>query len=125
LLLGSLTFARSGVSIIQQTSSDDWIRLIGAGLFNLIAFVALTKALHLSSVMFVNGLNASQTAMAAVAGVLLFQEPVTIAMGAGVTLTAFGLALMRGRRDKPGDPRRAVAGPESCDSETASLELNV
>ena len=61
------------------------------------AFWALTKALQLSSVLFVNGLNASQTALAALAGVLMFDEPLTRAMVSGVALTALGLLLMRGR----------------------------
>ncbi len=129
VLLGGFTSARHGWAIVEQTTSQDWLRLLGAGLFNVIAFVALTKALHLSSVMFVNGLNASQIAMAAIAGVLLFQEPITIAMGAGVILTALGLALMRGRREKTTEtsgPRASLKerAPTSDDI-PAPVELNV
>ena len=95
--------------------------------FNLIAFVALTKALHLSSVMFVNGLNASQIAMAAIAGVLLFQEPITLAMGAGVLLTVFGLVLMRKRSGEKPESRNKPTRKETPTSLEApeSVELNV
>jgi drug/metabolite transporter (DMT)-like permease len=129
VLLGGMTYARNGWEIVAQTSSQDWLRLFGAGLFNLIAFVALTKALHLSSVMFVNGLNASQIAMAAIAGVLLFQEPITLAMGVGVTLTVLGLASMRGRRNKERrkSDERGVRKSDNRDamSDASAVELNV
>ena len=92
--LGIITFARHGLSPLQETSSADWMRLFGAGICNVAAFWALTKALHLASVVFVNALNASQTAMAAVAGVIIFNEPLTAAMIAGTALTAVGLLLM-------------------------------
>jgi drug/metabolite transporter (DMT)-like permease len=62
-----------------------------------LAFAALTKALHLSSVPFVNALNASQSAMAAVIGVLLFREAFSLPLLSGVLLTAVGLLMMRGR----------------------------
>ena len=128
IMLGSLAFARNGLSIVDQTSQYDWLRLVGAGLFNVVAFVALTKALHLSSVMFVNGLNASQIAMAAVAGVLLFQEPITVAMGAGVVLTAFGLAFMRGRSDRKPETTPATSPQETTKTNSRqtqeSIELN-
>ncbi|MCP4192055.1 MAG: DMT family transporter [Planctomycetaceae bacterium] len=94
LFLGGITFARHGFSPLQETSSADWIRLFGAGICNVTAFWALTKALHLASVVFVNALNASQTAMAAIAGVIIFNEPLTAAMIIGTGLTVVGLLLM-------------------------------
>ena len=85
--------------------------LLAAGTFNVVAFAALTKALHLSSVLFVNALNASQTAMAAVIGVLLFREAFTLPMLTGVLLTVVGLLIMKGRRRTaaPGSSNHATA----------------
>ncbi len=62
---------------------------------NAVAFVALTKSLELVGVVYVNALNATQAAMAAVAGVLYFKEPLSAALGLGVVLTAGGLLLMK------------------------------
>ena len=70
---------------------------VGSGVFNLIAFAALTKALQMATVVFVNALNASQTAMAATIGVIFFQEPLTGSMLMGVLLTIFGLWQLRRR----------------------------
>ena len=74
----------------------------------LLAFAALTKALHLSSVLFVNVLNASQTAMAAVIGVLMFGEASSWPMVLGVLLTVVGLLMMKGwRRPSPANIAQA------------------
>ncbi len=56
-------------------------------LFNAVAFFALTRAMQLVPVSFVNIVNASQVAMAAVAGVVLFQEPQTAWLYGGIVLT--------------------------------------
>jgi drug/metabolite transporter (DMT)-like permease len=48
---------------------------------------------------YVNALNATQAAMAAIAGVILFQEARSTELGLGVLLTIAGLLLMKaGRR---------------------------
>ena len=70
--------------------SADWI----FGIFNAVAFYLLTKAFHLIPVAYVNVVNASQTAMAALAGVLYFHEPSTNSLIAGITLMTAGLFLM-------------------------------
>ena len=69
--------------------------MAGAGIGNILAFVALTKALQLTTLLHVNLLNASQVAMAAVTGILLFDEAVTVPLVVGVLLTIVGLTLMR------------------------------
>ncbi len=97
VLLGSLAVSRHGWSELWTQSQPRWGVLLAAGVFNVMAFWALTKALQHSSVLFVNALNASQTALAALAGVLVFHEPLTLAMVSGVVLTAIGLLQMRGR----------------------------
>ena len=80
---------------MAATTESEWWIMLGAGVCNAIAFVALTKSLQLTSVVYVNALNATQATMAAVAGVLIFQEAVSKALVAGVGLTIVGLLLMR------------------------------
>ena len=65
-----------------------------AGILNFLAFIALSVALKSLPVIAVNLLNASQVAMAAVAGILLFSEPVTNSLVIGVALTLIGLVAM-------------------------------
>ena len=77
--------------------------MLGAGVFNAIAFLAVTKAFQLISVVYVNSLNASQAAMAAIAGVILFSEPMSLPLAVGVALTIAGLMLIRQREElEPG-----------------------
>ena len=63
-------------------------------------FIALSVALKSLPVIAVNLLNASQVAMAAVAGILLFSEPVTNSLVIGVALTLIGLVAMVQRRSR-------------------------
>lgn len=93
--LGSLSAVRIGWSGMVATTASDWWIMLGAGVCNAIAFVALTKSLQLTNVVYVNALNATQATMAAVAGVLIFHEAVSKALIAGVGLTIVGLLLMR------------------------------
>lgn len=95
--LGTLSFARLGWEGMRQTEQRDLLMMLGAGAWNALAFGALAKALHLTSVMLANGLNASQTAMAALAGIVFFGEAITWPLIIGVVLTMLGLMLMKGR----------------------------
>ncbi len=65
-----------------------------AGVCNLVGFVALNKGLQLTTLVRANTLNASQVAMAALAGVLLFQESPSVWLLAGVSLTIVGIFFM-------------------------------
>ena len=56
--------------------------------------MALTKSLQLTSVVYVNALNATQATLAALAGVLIFQEARSPWLLAGVALTIAGLMLL-------------------------------
>jgi drug/metabolite transporter (DMT)-like permease len=96
--LGTITLLRSGVRDVFAPTRAQYAMMILAGVFNYVAFVALTKALHISSVFFVNTLNASQSTMSAVAGVVLFREKLTWELASGVLLTVVGLFLMRGKK---------------------------
>ncbi len=94
VILGMLTIARLGVSSMLDTSWIDLQTMLGAGLFTTVAFLTLAKALQLTTLIYINTLNASQAAMCAVAGVWFFNEPASVAMWSGVGLTAVGLVLM-------------------------------
>ena len=69
--------------------------MVLAGVWNALAFVALTKCLKTAPLYYTNALNASQIAMASVVGVLLFHEAATVHLFAGVMLTIVGLLLIR------------------------------
>jgi drug/metabolite transporter (DMT)-like permease len=65
-----------------------------AGLCNTLAFLALTTSLSLTSVVYVNALNATQAALAALAGVVIFQEALSPWLVQGVVLTILGLVIL-------------------------------
>ena len=92
--LSMLSWRQQGWQGIEQTTADQWVLMVSAGICNFIAFVALTRALQITSLIFVNAINASQVAMAAVLGVLLFGEKVSLGLLLGSTLTVLGLLMM-------------------------------
>ncbi len=98
--LGAICVARGGVGPLLATTPRDLSVMVLAGVFNAIAFAALAAALHRSGLVFVNTLNASQTAMASIAGVLFFGEAVTASLAIGVPLTMVGVVLMKSTRGK-------------------------
>ncbi|MBI2823059.1 MAG: DMT family transporter [Planctomycetia bacterium] len=100
--LGLTGIARTGWTAIDQTALSDLGVMFVAGTFNAVGFFTLTKALQLVSIVQVNAVGASQSALAALAGVALFGENLTASLGLGVFLTMIGLALVdRGRRLHP------------------------
>lgn len=101
VLLGGCSWSRIGWSGVLATGELEMAYMLLAGICNAVAFFALTKALQLASVVYVNALNATQTAMAAVAGVMIFAEPLSAALGLGIVLTAAGLVLMKGGETSP------------------------
>ena len=92
--MGLLSVRRLGISEILDTRPDDLGFMLAAGVFNLVAYLALAKGLQLVSVVRVNVLNASQVAMCAVAGILLFAEPPTGLLLLGIGLTIVGITVM-------------------------------
>lgn len=96
--LGGLSLYRIGIRGMWETEAMDWTLMALAGIANALAFMALTKSLQVVGVVYINALNASQVAMAALAGLIIFQEPPTMALVVGVALTGVGLVLMRERR---------------------------
>ncbi len=102
LAVGTLSYYTIGWSGMAATTSQQWWYMGWAGIWNAVAFLALVKALQLTTVTYVNSLNASQAAMAALAGVVFFKETPSHAMFIGVGLTVLGLVVMkRTRRESP------------------------
>lgn len=93
--LGAASLYSPGLGIILQTPKPAFAMMVLAGVFNAVAFLALTKSLQLIPVARVNALNATQAAMGALAGIVLFAEPSSWYLWLGVGLTAVGLLLMR------------------------------
>ena len=85
-------------SIVTTTTADQWWVMSAAGVLNFFAFVAMSYALKALPVVAVNLINASQVAMAAVAGVWLFAEPVTASLLSGIVLTFIGLSILAAGR---------------------------
>jgi drug/metabolite transporter, DME family len=107
-VVGPLAVARLGLPAIWSLSGGTWLSMLGAGLANAVAFFAVNAAFKRLSVVRVNLLNASQTAMAAIAGVVLFAEPNTWWLVAGTLLTIAGLALSARREQTEPMPPPAV-----------------
>jgi len=93
LSLGPLSIYRLGTQRLLSTPPEHLFWMLAAGALNLIAFLAITKGLELTTVVHVNILNASQVAMAAIAGIMLFGEPPSAWLILGITLTILGIGL--------------------------------
>lgn len=87
-----------GPAELLATKTDDFTAMVAAGVWNAVAFFSLVRALQLTTLFKVNSLNSSQIAMAAVAGVIWFDEALTAYLIAGVVLTTLGLLIMESRR---------------------------
>jgi drug/metabolite transporter (DMT)-like permease len=99
--LWTITFLRNGFGPLAAVETGDWGMMFAAGIFNFTAFVALAVALKALPVVAVNLINASQVAMAALAGIVLFAEPVTASLVIGIALTFAGLGILAGNRKRP------------------------
>jgi len=97
--LGLAAIYRSGWATLAATDLADIGVMFIAGTFNAVGFFTLTRALQLVSIVQVNAVSASQSALAAIAGVAIFGESLTASLIVGVTLTIMGLAIVdRGRK---------------------------
>lgn len=94
LSLGPLSAWRLGPGILLHTEPQQMAWMLAAGTFNLVAFLAITKGLQLTTVVHANVLNASQVAMGAVAGIVLFHESLNGWMVLGICLTIVGVLLI-------------------------------
>jgi len=92
--LGPINFFRFGGEIWATTPAEQWGWILAAGFFNLLGFLSISKGLQLTTVVYANVVNASEVAMAAVAGVLLFREAPGPLLIGGVALTIGGILLI-------------------------------
>lgn len=115
--LGGISHARIGLTGMAASQPLAVGYMLAAGVFNAIAFAALTRSLQLTSVAYFNALNASQAAFAALAGTFFFGEAFTIALCAGVALTIVGLAMLT-RRGTP-----SAGGTGNPDRERLRLQI--
>jgi drug/metabolite transporter (DMT)-like permease len=102
LCLGPISVFRLGLRPLLETPLEQYGWMIGGGLFSVAGFLAVCKGFHVATVLRVNMLNASQVAMAAVAGVVLFQELLSPWLIVGVALTLAGIFLMDGPPEQSG-----------------------
>lgn len=94
LSLGSLSVLRLGAESLLHTGPEKLAWMVAAGTFNLVAFLAITKGLQLTTVVHANVLNASQVAMGAIAGLMLFRESLNSWVVFGIGLTIAGVLLI-------------------------------
>lgn len=94
IALSAFTMTRLTFNDLVAINESEWIMMGIGGVFNLTAFVALSLSLKSLPVVAVNLINASQVAMAALAGVLLFAEPITSSLITGLALTILGLVIL-------------------------------
>jgi drug/metabolite transporter, DME family len=106
--LGLASLGRLGWDGMLATDPGELSRMWWAGVFNAVAFFSLTKALELAPVVHVNAVNTSQTALAGIAGIFFFNEPLTPTLAIGVVLTAIGLMLID-RSNPPVEATEPVA----------------
>jgi drug/metabolite transporter, DME family len=87
--LGPISAFRLGVSSLLDTPGEQILMMTGAGVFNVIGFLALIYGLKRTTVVHANVLGASQIAMVATAGMVLFGEPPNawLLLGVGLTIT--------------------------------------
>lgn len=89
--VGPLILCRSGSQLFLDTPSEQWWFMVGAGAFNFVGFLSFILGLRRTSVVYANAISATQVAMAAVAGIALFQETPNPWLLLGVCLTIAGV----------------------------------
>ena len=83
-----------------STGRLDLAIMILAGVVNAMAFFAMAKSLQQVPVLYVQMMHATQAAISACAGWLLFSEQFTSGVWAGLMLTALGLIVAGSRERK-------------------------
>lgn len=96
LSLGPLSLCQFGWEGLLATPGHDFRLMVLAGVLNLVAFGAIIMGLRYATVVRVNVLNASQVAMAAVAGMLFFGEVPSSQLAVGIGLTVVSVAMIGG-----------------------------
>ena len=88
---GTISLNRLGLEGMAATPADRLSWMLASGVFNLLGFLLITKGLQLTTLVHANVLNASQVALAALAGILFFQEPNNVWLTVGIVLTIVGI----------------------------------
>ncbi|WP_339731425.1 DMT family transporter [uncultured Gimesia sp.] len=120
--LTSVAVYRLGFSIFWETTPWQYLVMLVGGIMNAIAFFAIGASMKYLTVTRVNLLNASQTAMAAFAGVLCFSEPLTVWLLSGTALTIAGLFLMEKKR--PTIPNNIASETSPPNTDQQEVESN-
>ena len=102
IALWGFSFYRMGTDLILEVPPGYWGTMFIAGMLNFLAFVSLSISLKSLPVVAVNLLNASQVAMAAIAGIIFFAEPITGSLIVGICLTLTGLLVLVQRNHRAG-----------------------
>lgn len=102
LSMSTLSLWRLGPEQLLATTPEQLAWMIAAGTCNLIAFLAITKGLQLTTVVHANVLNATQVAMGALAGIMLFDESLSLWATLGICLMIVGIVFYgRPEADEP------------------------
>jgi len=94
LSLGLLSLWRLGPAGLLHTPHNQIVWMVAAGLTNVVGFLLITKGLQLTTVVRANLLNTTQVALAALAGVLLFDERFSLWLAGGLIMTVAGILLI-------------------------------
>jgi DME family drug/metabolite transporter len=105
--LGPIALVRSGVPALSSASVELILLMAAAGLFNIIGFLAFIYGLQRTTVVYANAVNASQVAMAAVAGMTIFAEPPNPWLLLGIGLTIVGIVWI----DRPAEAFEDIPPP--------------
>lgn len=114
--LGPICLWRYGLEGLLAAAPEDLAIMVACGLLNLLAFLAIIQGLKMTSVVRANVLAASQAAVAAVGGLVFFDEAASPALGAGVSLAILGTLLL----DRQGSPRLAKNPPDGVQYQRAT-----
>ena len=97
-------FWRIGGEGLAAVTAWQWQLMIIGGLGNAVAFWCLATSLKMLPVAWVNAINVSQVALAAVLGILFFSEPSSfwLWIGLGVMTVGFLILAFRGNRTQNG-----------------------
>ncbi len=99
VVCGLISFNQIGLEGMASTPPDRLAWMLASGVFNLLGFLLITKGLQLTTLVHANVINASQVALAAVAGILFFQEPNNVGIVVGIVLTIVGIFYLGGNKD--------------------------
>jgi DME family drug/metabolite transporter len=94
VVLGLASVWRLGIPTLARTDSSNLYYMLAAGVFNAVAFYAISKGLQLMTVARVNALNATSLAMMALGGILFFNEAASLGLVSGVALMVAGIFLV-------------------------------